>query len=99
MYTRVVLIVGLVSLFLMGCGGDKRKQADIDADINHSIINFNASSGVQCILFASGTMGGVSCNWDKHNELIGKCEAMHNEKYPNFPDVKGRCLEVIKAND
>lgn len=85
-----MLLASSITTILLGCG--EAEQKDIDAHLNRSLIKFTESSGVECIFIPTG---GISCNWDKYNKLIEKCQ----QEYLNFPDIEGRCEEVVKNND
>lgn len=94
MYTKILLLVGVITLILLGCG-DMATQENTNYRINRSIINFDTSMGVECIYFMNGNVGGVSCNWDKYNKLIEACHHTHNQKFPEFPDIEGRCEKLV----
>ena len=94
---KKILLVSLITTILLGCG--EVEQKDIDAHINRSLISFTASSGVECIFIQTGQTGGISCNWDKYNKLIEECQHEHYQKYPDIPDIEGRCEGVVKNND
>jgi hypothetical protein len=92
--TKKMLLASSITMILLGCG--KAEQKDIDTLISRSLIKFTESSGVECIFIQTG---GISCNWDKYNKLIEECQHEHYQKYPNIPDIEGRCEEVVKNND
>ena len=95
---KKIAFIGLTAISILSCGSATQEQ--VNSNANHSIIDFQTKKGVECIIYASGNKAGITCNWDKYNKLILECIQEHENKYPDFPDLKGRCESNIinKAN-
>jgi hypothetical protein len=89
MVNKIAFII-LSSFILLSC--EPTTQAHINGYTNHSISKFQTNKGVECIIYESGNKAGISCNWNKYNNAISKCKKEHISQ---FPDVKGRCENLI----
>jgi hypothetical protein len=98
MMSKKIVFISLTAILISSCS--PATQGQVNSNVNHSILPFQTKKGVECLIYNSGNKAGVSCNWDKYNKLIEQCLEEHENKYPDFPDLKDRCESNIinKAN-
>lgn len=57
----------MVTAALTACAAPKETVGRVDTQ-SPTLIHVVTDDGVECIVYAAGYKGGLSCNWDKYNE-------------------------------
>jgi hypothetical protein len=92
----LLIIVGILTLLLMlVVDTSPATQESRNKNINFFIKPFKTDDGLDCIGYWSGNQFGMSCNWEKYNEILKKCQQDHESEYPDFPDIEGRCKTLV----